>query len=174
MVENRHFMNNGIDIEVDLIDFLKWSCGALWDGSDKGVLSEFIVRTAIGSDSSPADGRQMNLITNSGFSVVTSAASFLQSTDAEPDHICFSCIPRKNRHRHPDAFVFCLFRAYDRTYDPLEMSNWTFYSLAGDRVRSLSKVSLQTLLRMEPVQSDFVGLESAIDMASNQTDTVTH
>ena len=162
------FTFNGSDIGISVKDFVEWSLETAWDESNRGTLSEFIVKSSIESSAVPYNGRIMNMYCD-GLSIATSAAAFIQSHDGNNlDRISFSCVPCRFRDTIPDVFVLCLFKATSRLDLPTELSNWTFFIVSGDRIRSLGSrsITLHSLVRMGPIEADYYAIHGAISLLS--------
>ena len=158
---NLNFTICGRMLDFTVADYFRWGFPNLWDGADHGTFTEFLVKTSLDSPASP-EGTM--LIYYDGYSVATSAASYLQSDDeAHPDHISFSCIPRRHRDPHPDVFVFCLFKAMSSGDTPTELSNWDFYIMSGESIRDRETITLPSLISSSPVMTDFYGIASGIE-----------
>jgi hypothetical protein len=149
---------------VTVADFWGWSRSDLLDNTERGVLAEFIVATALGIP--PGGVREgwaaWDLTTPDGIRVEVKSAAYLQSwAQKELSRISFGT-PRTlawdadgggfagAARRHAQVYVFALLAHTDKaTVDPLDLDQWVFYVLPtavlDGRTRSQHSITLKTL-----------------------------
>ena len=165
-------------------DFWGWSRSDLLDNTERGVLAEFIVATALGI---PTDGVRegwavWDLTTPGGVRVEVKSAAYLQSwAQKELSKISFST-PRtlawdadgggfaEVARRHAQVYVFVLLAYTDKaTVNPVDLDQWAFYVLPtavlDGRTRSQHSITLRTLEGLTAAVS-FVGLRQAVNLAA--------
>lgn len=154
---------------VTLLDFWRWSVSDLVDNTQRGVLAEFIVATAIGA---PVDGVReswatYDLTTPEGIKVEVKSAAYLQAwAQRRPSTIQF-VIPKRQgwdgqtgrvdpeAKRHADVYVFAVLAHHDKdTLEPMDVAQWEFYvlptSVLERRERSQHSITLASLRRLTP------------------------
>ena len=72
--------------------------------------------------------------------------------------------------RQADVYVFCILDHRDpQTVDPLDLDQWLFYVIAtsvlDDRLGPQKRIGLSSLRRLDPEETDYQGLASAIRRA---------
>lgn len=172
-----HFIVNGHQIENTMADFLKWSYSDLSEPTVRSAIAEYIVASALDLTSSEqkryAPKKHFyDLMTHDGFRLCVRSAAYLESVDSEQPvrisfgttHIFSSTVVR------PDAYVFCLFKGMSADDSPLNLDLWDFYALNHSVIAARVKtktITLPSLLRLEPLWSDYYGLATAIESAVN-------
>lgn len=178
------FTATGQRVGPTVADFWGWSRSDLLDNTERGVLAEFIVATALGI---PTDGVRegwavWDLTTPDGVRVEVKSAAYLQSwAQKELSRISFST-PRtlawdadgggfaEVARRHAQVYVFALLAHTDKaSVDPLVLDQWTFYVLPtavlDGRTRSQHSITLKTLQGLAEAVS-FGGLRQAVNQAA--------
>jgi len=126
---------------IDPQEFLKWAFSDFMSNALRGVLAEYIVAKALGSDPEPRiQWDAYDLTTPDGLTTIeVKSSGYLQSWDQEQDSVLRFDIARKQvwdeekgkrsgkAVRFADIYVFCIFSATDRTSaDPLDLKQWFF------------------------------------------------
>jgi hypothetical protein len=178
------FTAAGRPVGATVADFWGWSRSDLLDNTERGVLAEFIVATALGI---PAGGVRegwaaWDLTTPDGVRVEVKSAAYLQSwAQKELSRISFGT-PRTlawdadgggfagAARRHALVYVFALLAHTDKaTVDPLDLDQWVFYVLPtvvlDGRTRSQHSITLKTLQGLTAV-AGFSGLRQAVQLAA--------
>lgn len=173
--------NNKINITVN--DFWRWSYSDLNDGLCRSALSEFIVATSLEVPNlnhglSRTLKRPYDLISQEGYRIEIKSAAYNESLDEEhPDSISFGIAPgRTGRNeinfplrRSSDVFVFCVCKSVFENETPLNLDLWDFYVLPTcvlDEKKPFCKtITLQSLIRLEPIWCDYYGIGNAIKKA---------
>ena len=69
--------------------------------------------------------------------------------------------------RNCDLYVFCLFTAKTKDVSILNLDYWDFYvlptSVLDEKVPNQKGIALSSLLKLEPVKTDYAGLGSVIE-----------
>ncbi len=172
-------------------DFWRWASSNLLTNTLRGTYCEFIVATALGSDTSGVreewadfdlyfplewqDGTEHRTAVR----VEVKSASYLQAWDQlRPSTISFgiqrtrSWTPDRGysaeRDRHSDVYVFCLYTIADREKaDLLSLDGWDFYIISTKRLNELCgdqrTISLSRLRALSPIKTDYDGIRPAVE-----------
>lgn len=69
--------------------------------------------------------------------------------------------------RNCDLYVFCVFTALTRDISVLNLDYWDFYvlptSVLNEKVPEQKSIALSSLLKLEPVKTDYAGLGTIIE-----------
>ena len=69
--------------------------------------------------------------------------------------------------RNCDLYVFCVFTALTRDTSVLNLDYWDFYvlptSVLNEKVPEQKSIALSSLLKLDPVKTDFEGLSAVIE-----------
>ncbi|MCD6435576.1 MAG: hypothetical protein J7L15_04245 [Clostridiales bacterium] len=170
--ENFTFDNKKLNLE--LIDFWRWSVSDIESNATRGHLAEFIVATALDIDLTiPREEWNLyDLISPVGLKIEVKCSAYLQSW-AQSDYSTISYSikathaldPTTNKYdevakRHVDIYVFCLLKHKDQnTLDPLNLDQWEFYVLPVKEInnyeRSKTSITLNSLKKLtDPVSYD--------------------
>jgi len=178
------FTAAGEPVGPTVADFWGWSRSDLLDNTERGVLAEFIVATALGI---PVDGVRegwaaWDLTMPGGVRVEVKSAAYLQSwAQKELSRISFGT-PRTLAwdadgggfagvaRRHAQVYVFALLTHTDKaTVDPLDLDQWVFYVLPtavlDGRTRSQHSITLKTLEGLTAALG-FGELRQAVNLAA--------
>lgn len=128
-------------------DFWQWAHSDLLNTTDRSILAEFLVGSALLVSSRPRAEWDPTDTDYRGKTVEVTSAADIQSFDlARPSSIRFEIGTRcrwneeTSRHedtrcRHADCSVFCLLTEQDRSLvDPLDLARWAFYVLATETI----------------------------------------
>jgi hypothetical protein len=182
---NEFFSLEGSRVQMRLLDFWRWSCSDLVSNATRGVLAEFIVAKALGIDCLVRnEWDAFDLTTPGGLRIEVKSAAYLQSWyQSELSKISFGISPTqnwnretamysKNIERQSDIYIFCVLhhKQKDSSLDPLNLDQWEFYvvptTMLNKKFPKQRKISLGSLLRIQPHRVLFNGLKSAIESAS--------
>jgi hypothetical protein len=156
------FRNGSEHLPFSIQDFWCWSTSNLVDNTTRGVLAEFLVSRALGSQT--LDVRDpwsaFDLLTTDGIRIEVKSAAYLQSWTQE--RLCtirFSAPQTQawdaetgtygvERVRHANVYVFALLAHLDKaTVDPLDVSQWHFFVVAAkpldERLGTRRSISLR-------------------------------
>ena len=158
----------GHGIAVTMNDFWRWAGSNLSDAATRSVFAEFLVASSLDILS---DGRQVGRSYDllwpqrdgKDIRVNVSSAAYVQSADAEhPDQVSFPLGAKD----HFDVCVFCLFKAMAQDQAPLDTELWDFYTISASLLNGVwderQSLTMDTIMRLEPVWSDYYGIGDAI------------
>lgn len=185
-----HFYANGHELQMSMSDFWHWAYSDLTNNISRSVLAEYIVATALTNNGMTTDANRTmwqpyDLYCNksdwpSGLRIEVKSAAYVQSWDAKhPDRISFRIAPARMPdetgdyklnaplQRNSDVYIFCVYKAMSKDESPLNLDLWEFYVLPTDILNekkpTQKTITLQSLLQLEPVWSDYNGLGEAIN-----------
>jgi len=178
---------NGQPVGPTLSDFWGWSASDLVDNTERGVLAEFIVATALGirTDTVRDSWASWDLTTPDDVRVEVKSAAYLQGWDQkELSKITFNT-PKtlawdadgggfaEVAQRQAQVYVFALLAHTDKpTVNPLDLDQWIFYVLStavlDGRTRSQHSITLRTLENLT-VAIRFGELAAAVHGAAEST-----
>lgn len=140
--------------------FYKWAYGDLLTNTQRGILAEYIVATALGIDSkSRIEWDEYDLEYNN-LRVEVKSSAYIQAWEQKKHSVIRFAIGEKLKwdndkrtkvpERNCDLYVFCLFDHKDReTADPTNLNQWTFYivptKLLNEKLGNQKSLSLSTL-----------------------------
>ncbi len=176
------FHLSGKNIDKNLLSFWQWSSSEIVGNTLRGVLAEYIVSIDI---KCPYKIREewdaFDLVTQEGIKVEVKSSSYLQSWKQNKfSNISFGIqetimwdenIDNNKRtteaKRQADIYVFCLLAHKDQeTIDPLNLDQWEFYilpsSVLNDRVGSQKRITLSSLLTLDPKRCSFGEINKTI------------
>lgn len=179
---NEHLTCNGLETPFTMLDFWQWGYSNLLEGTLRGEFAEFIVKSAIalnGNDTNQGERwwHPYDLTGPGGLRLEVKCSAYLiDRAQAEPSKIQFQIAPTrffneytdysKESVRHSDVYVFCVWESKDRNESILDMDTWTFYVLStkvlNDNLPEQKSISLQRLLDLNPMKSNFTGLRESI------------
>lgn len=177
---NEHFIFDDMPIGKLLSDFWAWNSSDLLNNTLRGALAEFIVATALELDTDICrkDWTPYDLETPSGIKIEVKSSAYLQSWNTDRiSNIRFSISPSRawdaetgyddKVMRQSDVYVFCVYASTTKEDTPLLLDQWEFYvlptSMLNDNVSSQKTISLSSLLKLNPVKTDFAGLGTVVD-----------
>ncbi|MDT3700847.1 MAG: hypothetical protein RO469_15670 [Thermincola sp.] len=178
---NEQFMNDDISIGFLLSDFWSWNSSDLLNNTLRGALAEFIVTIALDVDTNATireDWSAYDLLYNECKIEIKSSAYLQSWNDNMISKINFSIRPTRawsptegyedEVKRQSDIYIFCLFACTDREKaNPLLLNQWEFYALRtkvfDEKCPNQKSISLQSLLFLEPVKSNFGSLKESVD-----------
>jgi len=154
----------GKSIGVSLLDFWRWSASDLVSNATRGILAEFIVASALGTElkSVREEWGAFDLITPEGITVEVKSAAYIQSWDQKRYSTISFRVPKthawnpetniqeKEPRRQAQVYVFALLaHKHKPTVDPLNVDQWRFYVLPtaalDARKRSQHSITLRSL-----------------------------
>ncbi len=158
-----------------LIDFWRWNTSNIISNVTRGVLSEFIVASALNVNlkTPREEWAPYDLITREGIKIEVKSASYVQaweqkklstiSFSIKESYVCKTEENNQNSYektRASDIYVMCLLSNQNqKTIDPLNLEQWTFYVLSIEEIknykRSKSSITLKSLEKItEPISYD--------------------
>ncbi|WP_431993377.1 hypothetical protein [Streptomyces albogriseolus] len=168
-------------------EFWSWACSDLANNTMRGVLAEYLVATALGAAAGTrTEWDTVDIRTPEGWRVEVKSTAYLQSwAQTELSEIKFRIAPASGWDaktgttsaevlRRSDVYVFCLLHHQDKqTLDPLDLGQWTFYVLPtrilDEQCPGQKSIRLSSLKRLDPLETDFTGLQKAVAACAEGT-----
>ena len=186
---NEKFTLGGEELNLSIPDFWSWAYSDLLNNTYRGVLAEFIVYKACQEIPPPrsktrvdcimrVDWEPYDITSPSGRRIEVKSAAYLQAWENDYySKILFSIAPRRawspeqgyspECKRQSDLYVFCVYTALTREKFILNLDLWDFYVLAtstlNQKVPEQKSISLPSLLKLEPVKTDYSHLAQVIE-----------
>lgn len=172
-----HDSSTGISVK----DFWSWAYSDLLNNTQRGVMAEFLVYSSLKPESHNRKMRvnwlPFDVTSPSGRRIEVKSAAYLQSWTTDfPAQIQYDIAPKlawdgksyaTEAKRNCDLFVFCLYTALTRDKFILDLDYWEFYvlptSVLNNRVPNQKTISLSSLLKLEPIKTDYAGLCTIIE-----------
>lgn len=166
-------------------DFWSWAYSDMVNNSQRGILAEYIVATAIGADSDlRIEWDAYDLTTKSGIKVEVKSGAYIQSWEQKKySNITFSIRPTRAWNesdgqfegvvkRQSDVYVFCLLKHKDQaTINPMDLSQWEFYVVPTSRlnqaVGDAKSLGLKKLLSLDPHCCSYGELAVTVENAAS-------
>ena len=162
------FHAEGQPIGPTLVDYWRWSASDLLSNTQRGVIAEYFVATALGTAGRPRDEWvSFDVVNENGDEIEVKSAAYRQSwAQDRPSSIQFRIAPTHwlwnpetgdNKQLDPPRrpakiYVFCVLgRKADLNPDPLNVAQWRFYVLPTailDR-----EVPGQKMIRLNPLKA---------------------
>lgn len=177
---DEQFHYDGESLDINLIEFWRWSTSDLVSNATRGVLAEFIVARALGNVSSNVRNEwdAYDLETDDGIKVEVKSAAFIQSWHQENfSRISFNVQKKlvwdeekgyEDEARRPaNVYVFALLKHKEKkSIDPLNLNQWEFFVLPTEvldlRERSQHSITLKSLERLSGESVNYFELKDAI------------
>lgn len=181
---SEEFILNNVSVGVSIKDYWSWAYSDLADNAQRGIMAEFLVFSALNFTSIPSKMREnwlpFDVSTPSGRRIEVKSAAYIQAWTPENifAQIRFD-IGKKlswsnetasyssEAKRNCDLYVFCLFTAKAKDVSFLDLDYWDFYvlptSVLNEKVPDQKGISLSSLLKLEPVKTDYSGLGRVIE-----------
>ncbi len=136
--------NNGENSGFCLIDFWRWGMSDILTNTERGMLAEFIVATAVGFDKPVRnDWDAYDLTADNGqIKIEVKSAAYIQVWEQKKlSDIVFGIrAPKMTNVRPSDIYVFCLLNHKDqKTIDPLKLEQWEFYVVSTKVINSYER-----------------------------------
>ena len=187
---DENIMFDGMATGYHLSDFWEWSSSDLLNNTLRGTFCEFIVAAALDLDldSCRTDWTPWDLtafhqwrdgaVLRDEIHIEVKSCSYLQSWEqSKLSNILFTIRPTvawdadtgyaHEARRQSDVYVFGLYTVTDRSQaDPLVLDGWQFYIVPTRTLDAVcggqKTISLRSLEKLGPVQTDFSGIKDAI------------
>ena len=182
---NEEFTLHGSSAAITVIDFWSWAYSDLVDNTQRGVMAEFLVYSSLnGSTCTDKQIREnwspFDVTSPSGRRIEVKSAAYIQAWTPENifAQIQFDIGQKlawnnetasfaSEAKRNCDLYVFCLFTAKTKDVSLLNLDYWEFYvlptSVLNEKVPNQKGIVLSSLLKLEPVKTDYAGLREAIE-----------
>lgn len=181
---NEEFTLHGARAGITVMDFWRWAFSDLINNTQRGVMAEFLVYSSLNRTTLDMQMREnwipFDVTSPSGRRVEVKSASYIQAWTPENifAQIRFD-IGKKlawdnaaanyasEAKRNCDLYVFCLFTAVTRDVSLLDLDYWDFYvlptSVLDEKVPNQKGIALSSLLKLEPIKTDYAGLGEVIE-----------
>lgn len=180
---SEEFTLQGSSAGITVMDFWSWAYSDLLNNTYRGVMAEFLVYSSLNSSTPPptqmrADWLPFDVMSPSGRRIEVKSAAYLQSWEQDyHSKILFDIAPKRawdgktgyapEAKRNCDLYVFCLYTALTRDKSVLDLDYWEFYvlptSVLDQAIPSQKGISLPSLLKLEPVKTNYAGLGAVIE-----------
>ena len=176
---NEEFTLHGSSVGITIKDFWIWSYSDLLDNTQRGVIAEFLVYSSFKGNTPEIriNWLPFDVTSPSGRRIEVKSAAYLQSWTTDfPSQVQYDIAPKlawdghsyaSEAKRNCDIFVFCLYTALTRDKSILDLDYWEFYvlptSVLDNKIPTQKKISLSSLLKLEPVKTDYAGLGKVIE-----------
>ena len=186
-IGDENFHSDGRTFDFKLLNFWQWSASDLSNNALRGKLAEFLVAHALGvSNGVRVEWDAYDIKLPNGITIEVKSSSYLQSwLQHKPSTISFDIRPTRSWNsetkyysneprRQAHLYVFCLLAHNEKTtLDPANLNQWQFYILQSrildERFKTQKRLSLRSLLTLNPIKCTFHGLNKAI---SNHVDLI--
>lgn len=181
---NEEFTFHGANTGLSVKDFWIWAYSDLIDNTQRGVMAEFLVYSSLRNISPDAQMRlnwlPFDVESPSGRRIEVKSAAYIQAWTPENifaqirfdigkklawDNTTAAYAPEAKRNC--DLYVFCLFTAKTKDVSLLDLDYWDFYvlptSVLNEKMPDQKGISLSSLLKLEPIKTDYSGLCSVIE-----------
>ncbi len=182
---NEEFTLRGTSAGITVMDFWHWAFSDLIDNTQRGVMAEFLVHSSLNQSPSPDTQARENWLpfdvtSPSGRRIEVKSAAYVQAWTPENmfAQIRFdigkklawdnaTATSATVAKRNCDLYVFCLFTAKTKGISLLDLDYWDFYvlptSVLDKNVPDQKGIALSSLLKLEPVKTDYTGLGAVIE-----------
>ena len=175
------FLFENKPLNLTLMNFWQWLGSDLTNNAFRGMIAEFIVACALGLEKGTrTEWDAYDLISAEGVKIEVKSSAYLQSWHQDRFSIVeFTICPTKGweassniyhpeRKRQADIYIFCLLKHLDKsTLNPLDLDQWEFYilptSILNAKVPIQKKIRLNSLLKLNPLKTNFDGIKEAIN-----------
>lgn len=184
---NEEFTLRSIGSGLTVKDFWIWAYSDLIDNTQRGVMAEFLVyssfRNTLADSQMRANWLPFDVTSPSGRRIEVKSAAYIQAWTPENifAQIRFdigkklawdnaSASYSSKAKRNCDLYVFCVFTAKTKDISPLNLDYWDFYvlptSILNEKVPNQKGIALSSLLKLNPVKTDYAGLGDVIETIS--------
>ncbi len=182
---NEEFTLHGKGAGITVLDFWRWAFSDLIDNTQRGVMAEFLVYSSLKPEYPPPTQMRENWLpfdvtSPSGRRIEVKSAAYIQAWTPENifAQIRFdigkklawdnaTATSATVAKRNCDLYVFCLFTAKTKDVSLLDLDYWDFYvlptSVLDEKVPDQKGISLSSLLKLEPVKTEYAGLGAVIE-----------
>lgn len=182
---NEEFTLRGIGTGLTVRDFWTWAYSDLIDNTQRGVMAEFLVYSSFKNTPPPDSQMRANWLpfdvtSPSGRRIEVKSAAYIQAWTPENifaqirfdigkklawDNVSASY--SSEAKRNCDLYVFCVFTAKTKDISLLDLDYWDFYvlptSVLNEKVPNQKGIALSSLLKLNPVKTDYAGLGNVIE-----------
>ncbi len=183
LTSSEEFTLHGLRAGMTVADFWSWAYSDLLDNAQRGAMAEFLVYSSLNGNALPRTQARTNWLpydatSPSGRRIEVKSAAYIQAWTPENtfsqvrfdiskklawNGVSYASKPERNC----DLYVFCVFAALTRDISVLNLDYWDFYvlptSVLDEKMPEQKSIALSSLLKLEPVKTDFEGLGEIID-----------
>lgn len=178
------FALHGASLGISVKDYWSWAYSDLIDNTQRGVVAEFLVFSALNFTPIHTQSREnwlpFDVTSPSGRRIEVKSAAYIQAWTPENifAQIRFD-IGKKlawsnetasyssEAKRNCDLYVFCLFTAKTKDISLLNLDYWNFYvlptSVLNEKVPNQKGISLSSLIKLKPIKTDYAKLGTVIE-----------
>ncbi len=181
---NEEFTLHGTNTGILIKDFWSWVYSDLIVNTQRGVMAEFLVYSSLSNVPLNTQLREnwlpFDVTSPSGRRIEVKSAAYIQAWTPENifaqirfdigkklawdnETAAYASEPKRNC----DLYVFCLFTAKTKDVSILNLDYWDFYvlptSVLDKKIPEQSGISLSSLLKLDPVKTDYDGLGAVIE-----------
>ena len=181
---NEEFTLHGTNTGILIKDFWSWAYSDLIVNTQRGVMAEFLVYSSLSNVPLNTQLREnwlpFDVTSPSGRRIEIKSAAYIQAWTPENifaqirfdigkilawdnETSTYASEPKRNC----DLYVFCLFTAKTKDISILNLDYWDFYvlptSVLDKKVPEQSRIALSSLLKLDPVKTDYDGLGAVIE-----------
>ncbi len=181
---NEEFTLHGTNTGILIKDFWSWAYSDLIVNTQRGVMAEFLVYSSLSNVPLNTQLREnwlpFDVTSPSGRRIEVKSAAYIQAWTPENifaqirfdigkklawdnETAAYASEPKRNC----DLYVFCLFTAKTKDVSILNLDYWDFYvlptSVLDKKVPEQSRIALSSLLKLDPVKTDYDGLGAVIE-----------
>ncbi len=181
---NEEFTLHCASARITVKDFWRWAYSDLIDNTQRGVMAEFLVYSSLNRSTPRSQIREnwlpFDVTSPSGRRIEVKSAAYIQAWTPENifAQIRFdigkkiawdnaTATSATVAKRNCDLYVFCLFTAKTKDISLLDLDYWDFYvlptSVLDEKMPDQKGISLSSLLKLEPVKTDYAGLGAVIE-----------
>lgn len=183
---NEEFILHSKNAGITVMDFWRWAFSDLINNTQRGIMAEFLVYSSLNqvTQSSIMQIREnwlpFDIMSPSGRRIEVKSAAFIQAWTPENifAQIRFdigkklawdntTATSATVAKRNCDLYVFCLFTAKTKDVSLLNLDYWDFYvlptSVLDEKVSEQKGIGLSSLLKLDPVRTDYAGLGAVIE-----------
>lgn len=181
---NEEFILYGKGTGITVLDFWRWAFSDLIDNTQRGVMAEFLVYLSLNRTPLHTQMREnwfpFDVTSPSGRRIEVKSAAYIQAWTPENifAQIRFdigkklawdnaTATSATVAKRNCDLYVFCLFTAKTKDVSLLDLDYWDFYvlptSVLDEKVPDQKGIALSSLLKLDPVKTDYAGLGAVIE-----------
>lgn len=169
-----NFSYKGKSYNFLLQDFWSWNNSDLLNNALRGKLAEYIIMKALDIEQEFRLERDDYDLNYKGLKIEIKSWAYIQSREQRKfSNIIFWIKPTQaekwgDKKRQSDLYIFCLLKHKEASsIDPLKLEQWTFYilptSILDEKVSGQKTITLQSLLKLMPKESNFIDLKWYLD-----------
>ncbi len=174
------FHDNKKSTPFNLLSFWQWSSSDLVGNTLRGMLAEYIIASAVGSEKGTrTEWDAFDIETPDKIKIEVKSSAYIQSwSQTKLSSISFGIQPTKGwdaktntyssqRARQSDIYVFCVLTHKDKnTIDPLNIDQWVFYILPTKTLNKVvanqKSITLSSLKKLNPIKVNYGSIKSTI------------